>query len=177
MNIAVLAWGSLFWDKRGLNIVNDWTNGGVVLPIEFARISSDGRLTLVITEEYGTNVETYWAISKYSELERAIENLQIREGTNKKGIGFVDLNSGKTQSKLSKALLGQISTWAQEKSLDAVIWTDLQSNFSERQGKEFSYENAEKYLKSLSGNAKIKADEYITKAPKLTMTKLRKRIN
>lgn len=177
MNIAVLAWGSLYWDKRELKIVDDWTNGGVILPIEFARISKDGRLTLVITEKYGTAIETYWAISKYSKLEEAIENLRAREDTNTKGIGFVDLNSNKKQSKLSQPLLDNISAWAKEKVLDAVIWTDLESNFSEKQGKEFSYENAEKYLMTLNREAKKIADEYIKKAPELTMTKLRKRIN
>lgn len=177
MNIAVLAWGSLYWDKRELDIVNDWTDGGVILPIEFARISRDGRLTLVITEEYGTDIETYWAISKYSKLEEAIENLRIREGTNKKGIGFVDLNTNENQSKFSQPLLDKITAWANEKSIDTVIWTDLKGNFSEKQKKEFSYENAEKYLMNLSGEAKKKADEYIKKAPELTMTKLRERIN
>lgn len=177
MNIAILAWGSLFWNKKGLEISNEWTNGGVILPIEFARISRDGRLTLVITEKYGTDIETYWAISKYSILEEAIENLRVREGTNKKGIGFVDLNSNQNQSKFSKPLLDKISEWAKEKSLDAVIWTDLESNFLEKQDKEFSYENAEEYLMTLNGEAKKKADEYIKKAPELTMTKLRERIN
>lgn len=177
MKIAVLAWGSLCWDKRELDIVNDWTDGGVILPIEFARISTDGRLTLVITEEYGTDIETYWAISKYSKLEEAIENLRVREGTNKKGIGFVDLNSNENQSKFSQSLMDKISAWAKEKSIDAVIWTDLESNFSEKQDKEFSYENAEKYLMTLNGEAKKRANEYIQKAPELTMTKLRERIN
>lgn len=177
MKIAVLAWGSLRWDKRELDIVNDWTDGGVILPIEFARISGDGRLTLVITEEYGTDIETYWAISKYSKLEEAIENLRLREGTNKKGIGFVDSNSNESQSKFSQSLIDKISAWAKEKSIDAVIWTDLKSNFSEKQNKEFSYENAEKYLMTLSGETKKKADKYIKKAPELTMTKLRERIN
>lgn len=177
MNIAVLAWGSLCWDKGGLEIVDDWTNGGVVLPIEFARLSRDGRLTLVITEKYGTDIETYWAISKYSKLEEAVENLRVREGTNKNGIGFVNLKSNQNQSKFSQPLIDKISTWAKEKSLDAVIWTDLESNFSEKQDKEFSYENAEKYLMTLNGDAKKRANEYIKKAPELTMTKLRERIN
>jgi hypothetical protein len=177
MKIAVLAWGSLFWDKKELKIIEDWKRGGVNLPIEFARISSDGRLTLVITEEYGTCIETYWALSKFSTLNEAINNLQVREGTNKNGIGFVNLIDGKNQSKFSKTLIDRISNWAKEKSLDAVIWTDLKSNFSEKQGEEFSFENAEKYLLALNEEKKVKADEYIKKAPDLTMTKLRKRIN
>jgi len=101
MKIAILAWGSLIWDKRDLQITDKWNKGGVVLPIEFARISLDDRLTLVVTEQYGTDIETYWAISKFSELKDAINNLREREGTNKGNIGFVNLINCESKSHLS----------------------------------------------------------------------------
>ena len=48
MKIAILGWGSLVWNPRNLSIINSaWHPDGVLLPIEFARISRDGRLTLV----------------------------------------------------------------------------------------------------------------------------------
>jgi len=44
--IIVLGWGSLIWDPRELKIKNsEWQKDGPNLPIEFARISQDGRLT------------------------------------------------------------------------------------------------------------------------------------
>lgn len=46
--IAILAWGSLYWDKRTLAIQSEWNEDGPTLPIAFSRISKDGRLTLVI---------------------------------------------------------------------------------------------------------------------------------
>ena len=50
MKIAVLGWGSLIWNKGNLRLTTNWTDGGPILPIEFSRISDDGRLTLVIDD-------------------------------------------------------------------------------------------------------------------------------
>ncbi len=46
--IGIIGWGSLIWDPRGLPIKCKWHKNGPELPIEFSRISQDGRLTLVI---------------------------------------------------------------------------------------------------------------------------------
>ena len=45
---VVLAWGSLVWDPRELKTAVKFTPDGPLLPIEFCRISADGRLTLAI---------------------------------------------------------------------------------------------------------------------------------
>lgn len=52
MKIAILGWDSLIWDPRSLkyDVNTGWLTDGPKLPIEFARISNDGRLTLVIKE-------------------------------------------------------------------------------------------------------------------------------
>jgi hypothetical protein len=48
MKIAVLGWGSLIWQPRELRIsLPIWKTDGPELPVEFARVSMDGRLTLV----------------------------------------------------------------------------------------------------------------------------------
>ena len=62
---AILAWGSLTWEPKDLNFIKDvgWKNYGPTLPIEFARISNNGRLTLVISEN-GTPVTTYFALGQ-----------------------------------------------------------------------------------------------------------------
>jgi len=176
MKIAVLAWGSLYWDKRNLKILGEWKKGGVSLPVEFARISKDGRLTLVITEEHGTSIETYWAISEHSSLNDAIENLKDRENTNPIGIGYLDVKHQAMCSRLSRKLIKKISIWAESKGVDAVIWTDLKSNFKEKYREKFTIENAMSYLDSLTGKKKENAFEYIDKAPELTKTELRKTI-
>ena len=50
---AILAWGSLVWDPRDLQTVAEFAPNGPLLPIEFCRISADGRLTLAIDETFG----------------------------------------------------------------------------------------------------------------------------
>ncbi len=51
MTIVVLGWGSLYWAPRELRIRDGWQADGPHLPVEFVRVSSDGRLTLVLFEE------------------------------------------------------------------------------------------------------------------------------
>jgi len=177
MNIAILAWGSLIWDKRELRISSEWNHDGVKLPIEFSRISKDGRLTLVIDEKFGTLVDTYWAISDSSDLEESIENLRQREGTIKERIGFLDLKNERKRTLLSESFIDKIEHWASERNLSAVIWTDLSSNFKEKQGVDYSIANAISYLKSLEGEVKEKADKYIKESPKQTMTNLKMKLN
>jgi hypothetical protein len=69
MKIAVLAWGSLIWDRRDLQIVGDFEANGPVLPLEFCRISGGGRLTLVVNERYGQLCKTYSAPSAFNALD------------------------------------------------------------------------------------------------------------
>jgi hypothetical protein len=91
MKIAILGWGSLIWNPYGLNFDKtiDWQTDRPILPIEFARISKDGRLTLVITEN-GTKVQTLYAVLTYKTLAKAISNLAIRESSRKSSIEYYD---------------------------------------------------------------------------------------
>lgn len=91
MNIAILAWGSLIWQPKDLLFYTEfgWKEDGPILPIEFARISKDGRLTLVITEN-GTFVPTSYTLSKHETLDEAILNLAVREGSGRRSIGSYD---------------------------------------------------------------------------------------
>src|SRR5437870_1628490 len=80
MQIAVIGWGSLIWCPGCLRIKSRWHCDGPALPIEFARISGDKRLTLVIhpgsPEETTPDQRTYWALSELENLTAARKNLQ-----------------------------------------------------------------------------------------------------
>ena len=179
MKIGILAWGSLYWDLGSLKIIDEWKSDGVILPIEFSRISDNGkgRLTLVIDEVNGSEIKTYWNTSSFSNLEKSIKDLKDREKTTNRNIGYIDLIENKSYSKFSESLIKQIKNWAELKKLEAVIWTDLESNFYKYTNLDFSIENGLEYINNLDKITQEKAIEYINKAPEQTITKLRNRYN
>ena len=79
MNVAIIGWGSLVCDKRGLKTRSPWYGDGPVLPVEFARISEDSRVTLVIVLDQKKS-PTCWALSAHTDLDIARNELGQREG-------------------------------------------------------------------------------------------------
>ena len=179
MKIAVLAWGSLIWEPRSLQIAAAFVPLGPVLPIEFSRVSGGKRLTLVIDEADGASCRTYVALSAYSDLETAKNNLKEREGmAHVNGVGFVDLTTN-TESLRAKerhpVAVEAIRSWASATGHDAVIWTALASNFHEEEkaGKPFTVEAAMEYLDGLDKPELAAALHYIWNAPSEVQTPVR----
>lgn len=181
MKIAILAWGSLIWDPRNLMIDktqgnNGWYNDGPMLPIEFARISQDGRLTLVIVPGKA-EIQTLYSISEYEDLNLAILDLSIREGCCTKTIG----NYTKQDSIISPSniqFIRNIQNWIdQTNDIDAVIWTDLPKNlwYTDENNKKIQVQEDRiiEYLRGLSPEDQAKAEEYIRKAPSIVQTPIR----
>ena len=169
MKIVILGWGSLIWQPKELEFdkVFGWQNDGPTLPIEFARISKDGRLTLVITKN-GTIVPVLYALSNYSNLKQAVLNLAVREGCGRKQIGSYD----KSKDTFSKEVFFEknILDWIKNTNIDAVIWTNLGENW------EVKNDNGEvidtivphervDYLKNLKNHKRALAEEYIRRTP------------
>ncbi len=173
--IAVLGWGSLIWEPGDLCYDGRWYKDGPLLPVEFARISRDGRLTLVLCPG-AKEIPVLWTYSEKRCLEDAVENLMAREGTKDSRIGFVDLNNDKSRCATTPTVVETIKTWALKKKFDAVIWTDLPSNFAEkRKGRQFSEANVVEYLSELLDEKEksLRAEEYIMNAPSQIATGLR----
>ena len=175
---AILAWGSLTWDPKELNFIKDvgWKNYGPVLPIEFARISNNGRLTLVITEN-GTPVITYFALAQlYTKVEDVIIDLKSREGCKTTDIGYY-IAATETFYPENFPFKNAIMDWAKKEGMENVVWTNLPEKW------EYKNENEEimsvnpddriEYLKNLPEDKKKLAEEYIRKAPQQTQTKYR----
>jgi hypothetical protein len=179
---VVLAWGSLVWDPRDLGIAAKFMANGPLLPIEFCRISRDGRLTLAIDETFGALCKTYSAPSTLESLDAARDNLCQREGiADARAIGFVEPASNR-QSDLTMEshpqVVATIGAWADSLGYDAAIWTALTSNFDDwgKGGEPFSVSAALQYLETLEGEDRAKfaqALAYIRKAPPEVETPVR----
>jgi len=183
----VLAWGSLVWNPDGLLLAGDFQPNGPQLAIEFCRVSSDGRLTLVIDETFGTPCATYSAMSSFEDLDKAIENLWVRESkagakipTDLRGqamIGFVDLQDN-TESAVARQrhprAVDAIKEWAGTEDFSAIVWTALPIRFKDTLNVPFSTEAAIAYLDGIKDKAsKSIALEYVRKAPPEVRTPVR----
>jgi len=173
MKIAVIAWGSLVWNPRDLQIVGEWKKDGPLLPVEFARISQDGRVTLVLLEDAEPQ-RTYWAMSALQDIEKAIVNLTKREGTTTPNIHGLDANR-KTYGKPEESVVKAVTAWLNDHAheVDGAVWTGLASNWQSKRQRRFSPEDVVRYLERIHGETRQRAKEYFQKAPLQIRTKAR----
>jgi hypothetical protein len=165
---AVIGWGSLINDPGCLKIESDiWKEDGPRLPIEFARKSSDERITLVLYPPYLKDKEkwvtTYWNLLNVNTVDEAREDLRKRERCpSLKSIGY--LYKGKIYCKNVK--IGNIiKSWAITMGISGVVWTDLGSNIS--------LKKVIPHLSLLKNEKYLEAKDYILDGPKQTNTPLR----
>lgn len=170
--IAILGWGSLVWDARGLPRQTGWKRGGPHLAIEFSRVSKDGRLTLVLDPANGDAFSVEYCESPRTNLHDALCDLSAREASLVDRIGFVDANSDDARCRANPSAEVHLRDWSRCNGYDFVIWTDLKSNFERKLETPFSVEHAIEYLESLTGAAAESAQEYIAKAPDFVDTPL-----
>lgn len=175
--IAILGWGSLVWDPRGLPLKSAFEPGsGPKLPLEFSRISSDGRITLVIDPTDGAAIGVRAALSARPALADAVADLRDREGTAMRRIGFASKTGRHSylEHPDHQAAHDLIFPWLQKTTFDAVVWTALPPNFLSERGIAFSVPAAITYLNGLAKSVRTKAAEYIDRAPPEVATPLRK---
>jgi hypothetical protein len=178
MSIAILGWGSLLWEG-GCEFDDQhepWQFDGPELKVEFSRVSSSrsGALTLVIDEQYGSLTTVAWCLSKRHDVEDAVCDLRCREGTTLQHIGRICLDNQHAVPASPTSASHSIGLWARGKELDAVIWTALTSNFTKKARQPaFSVEAAIAYLQTLGAAGKVRAAEYVWRAPDFVRTPLR----
>lgn len=157
MRIACLGWGSLVWDPRTLP-VTDWYEDGPLLPVEFTRVSGNGRVTLVLDHE-ATPVQALWTELKVGTLDEAVEALKVRE----------DVPSAKSIGRWPGSdeypFTADIAQWASRRSVDCVVWTALKVGFKDSRGTRPTLEQLVAHTATLSPEAKAVALEYLEKAP------------
>jgi|GEM_PF-85784 len=167
MRIACLGWGSLIWDPGALHLMETatpWHKDGPELPVEFARVSTNGRLTLVLVPGNGDSTPPHvlWAEMCCRDTEHARRNLAAREGVENNIVRSIPMWPTDGTSVPHWAAVDQ---WAKNKGFDFVIWTALRPRFAGQSGRVPSEAEALDYLCTLQASGRADAEEYIRRAP------------
>ncbi len=177
MRIAILGWGSLIWNPDRLEHDGRWRTGGPVLPIEFSRISPDGRLTLIVDPVHGSPTVTRWSLARRASIEDVAADLAARERCGIEDIGTVDAATGAHSRSRFPEQVGvhaTVADWCRRQRLGGAVWTALPATFEARTGKRFSVEHGLSYLDSLRGEPRAAALEYVRNAPPQVASPLRR---
>ena len=175
MQIACLGWGSLVWNPGSLPIQGSWQSNGPWLPIEFARQSNNGRITLVCVPGI-CPVQCLWVLLSSPTVVAAREALRKREGIPEKNAEH-DIAVWPSDQASESTVFGEsIGNWANTLNLDAVIWTNLPPKFQGKNGYIPTAEEVIAYLSSLAGEKRQTAEQYIRKAPRQIRTPYRTQI-
>lgn len=170
--IACLAWGSLVCDPRQLPIRREWFEDGPFVPVEFARQSDDGRITLVIDPK-AEPVRVLWAHMHCANLADAQRALRDREGIRARN-WLSRIGSWRTGDSPPRDI-PELPQWAEARNLNTVVWTALQVRFK-GDNRSPSVQEVIEYLRGLTGNTLVRAKEYVERAPRQINTAYRRRI-
>ncbi len=165
-----MAWGSLFWNPETLP-VKKWNHSLLQLPLEFSRISDQGkgRLTLVIDDKHGSVNRVWYAISEINDVNKSIQKLREREKTTISNIAYINLKKNMRRiTNTPKHVADRIEKWARQAGIDAVIWTDLKSNWRDIMNSEYNVRDAYKYFLNSELDVRLKILEYVYKAKNLS---------
>ena len=157
--IVCLGWGSLIWNHKGLPAQGGWNTDGPQLPVEYTRVSGGGRLTLVVTTG-APPITAFWSRLSVGSVDHAIEALAGREGCAQAAIGFW---AGEQMSTHVHAT--DIGGWAEERGYVAVVWTALKPGFPDSRGTPLTCGQAIAHLRTLEGEMRVDAEEYVRRTP------------
>lgn len=168
-----LGWGSLIWDPQSLPFSGRWAEDGPPLPIEFARESSDGRITLVVCDGV-QSVAVLWTLLNVQTLDEAKRALAFREGIShantKYSIGWSEHTNTSEHPEAT-----EICRWAEARGIEGVVWTALKPKI----GVDYRVPTLHEviaHLESLQGTKLRTAEEYIRRAPRQIITPYREGI-
>jgi hypothetical protein len=173
MKIACLGWGSLVWNPGDLPIAGDWRPDGPTLPVEFARQSRDGRMTLVIADG-AMPLTVFWSELKARSPDEARNVLGEREGVPRANIPS-SIGLWEPGSAPLDAVTRVIADWATAAKLHCVVWTALSPKFGDKAVTP-SVDQVIAYLSGLEGEQRRRAEEYVRRAPAKMATAYRQRI-
>lgn len=124
LKIAIIGWGYLVWDPRGLDLERDWQADGPLLPVEFARFASGPRLLPVLLE--GVPLQpTLWARSRKISVLAAAADLAVREGVGTHDVGSWSRSEAMRPSSGVEAIIGR---WVESHDLEGAVWRAVAPN-------------------------------------------------
>jgi hypothetical protein len=170
--IACLGWGSLVWDSCELAIQRSWFADGPMVRVEFARRSSDGRITLVL-EPSSRPVRSLWAVMDSQDLATALESLRNREGVSKAKES--DHLGRWSPGTVSGPCIADMEQWARARGIAHVIWTALPAKFDATTDLPTETQVLD-YLAGLRGQIRENAERYVRLAPRQIDTTYRRSI-
>jgi hypothetical protein len=175
MLIACLGWGSLVWDPRDLPVRGgNWFKDGPFLPIEFARQSSDGRITLVLMPATFPCVRSLWKPMSVLNLKSARKALGMRECAGRtRPETCVDYWP---RGRRNTFVIQEIGRWARRLQVDAVVWTNLPPKFNDENKRIPTTEDVLSYLGRLHGRERKNAKRYVCMTPQQIDTDYRRAI-
>ena len=144
------------------------------MPIEFSRVSLDGRVTLVI-DPAAPLCRSLWVPLAVDSLEEAIEALGVREKiVPERWPDWVGRATCEAPESATGIPYG-IDAWLAQHSLDALVWTALPSRGPDGTQSVPKLETLLDYLESLSGETRARAEQYVRRAPPVVRTPHRDR--
>lgn len=172
--IACIGWGSLIWDSRNLDVDGLWRVDGPLLPVEFARQSDNGLMTLVVVEEFSP-APTLWSAFNTRDLAVARESLRRCERIPQ--FRAADFIAHWRRGEIaSSEPVATISRWTAGKDLEAAVWTNLPPKFEGINGRVPTENEVVGYLRTLEGQRRAAAEEYVRRAPRQIATAYRRAI-
>ncbi len=167
--IACLGWGSLLWAPGDLPSRSRWIEDGPELPIEYARLSSNGRVTLVVTPG-AKPVRVLWCTLALRTAKEAREALAERENTSLRRVGIWPPRHDEPESEVAHV----VGDWAVVRGIDTVVWAGLPPKWDGENGHIPTIEQVLGYLRSSA--APPEAEEYVRRTPAAIRTAYRERI-
>jgi hypothetical protein len=142
-------------------------------------VAIDGRVTLVL-DPTAREVQTHWVLLAVRSLEEAVEELATREkipfDMRSRWVGrLVERDPMCDPGNTDPAIRNTIAAWLERQPLDGVVWTALPSRGPDGEETRPDFDRLLGHLKSLDGEARDRAEEYIRRTPDSIETTYRKR--
>jgi hypothetical protein len=134
----------------------------------------------LVLDPTAREVQTHWVLLAVRNLEEAVRELAIREkipsDMRSRWVGrLIEGDPICDPGNTDPAIRSTIAAWLDRQPLDGVVWTALPSRGPDGEEMRPDFDRLLSHLKSLDGEARDRAEEYIRRTPDSIETTYRKR--